>query len=148
MDTLETLEVRWIIDNDVKGVLKGNWWETEMVNDTKSEAMEVEKVESSDANAKHQVRMGDEESAKARREKGDPRGEGGYDKFSFQYTGRHDHGMLPKPREWKQFSDLIRALTEAKKGVNEFLTPYIEREAAMKRKNALGKGNEPKKIKT
>ena len=46
----------------------------------------------------------------------------------FTYSGMHDHGPLPKPKEGGPFAHLIGLCLEAKRYSNKFLTDVIEKE--------------------
>lgn len=50
----------------------------------------------------------------------------------FTYTGMHDHGPLPMPREGGPMSSLISFVAQAKKANDHFLTQVIENEKCIR----------------
>ena len=46
----------------------------------------------------------------------------------YTYSGMHDHGPLPKPKEGGVFASLIGLCQEAKKSSDKYLTEVIEKE--------------------
>jgi len=46
----------------------------------------------------------------------------------YAYSGMHDHGPLPKPKEGGVFASLIAFCQEAKKSSDSYLTEVIEKE--------------------
>ena len=46
----------------------------------------------------------------------------------YTYSGMHDHGPLPLPKEGGQFAQLIGFVNAAKKASDRYLTELIERE--------------------
>lgn len=45
----------------------------------------------------------------------------------YNYSGMHDHGTLPFPREGGEYAQLIGFVCEAKKASDHFLTKVIEK---------------------
>lgn len=46
----------------------------------------------------------------------------------YSYSGMHDHGPLPPPREGGQFAQIIGFVNTAKKASDKYLTEVIEKE--------------------
>ena len=49
----------------------------------------------------------------------------------YSYSGMHDHGPLPQPKEGGQFAKIIGLVNEAKKASDLYLTEVIEKEKAL-----------------
>jgi len=49
----------------------------------------------------------------------------------YSYSGMHDHGPLPQPKEGGNFSQIIGLVNEAKKASDLYLTEVIEKEKAL-----------------
>jgi hypothetical protein len=49
----------------------------------------------------------------------------------YSYSGMHDHGSLPAPKEGGQFAQIIGLVSAAKKASDAYLTDLIEREKAL-----------------
>ena len=50
----------------------------------------------------------------------------------YGYSGMHDHGPLPLPKEGGEFALLVDIIQQAKKNSDELLTRIIEEEKTMK----------------
>ncbi len=50
------------------------------------------------------------------------------DRYSSEYTGRHDHGLLPEPRAHAAFEAISRFLEEARVASSALLGPLAEAE--------------------
>ena len=70
----------------------------------------------------------------------------------YSYSGMHDHGPLPAPKEGGQFAQMIGLVSAAKKASDEYLTKLIAKEKetnASSTTNAKeGGGSKQKKQKT
>jgi hypothetical protein len=44
--------------------------------------------------------------------------------YSHEYTGKHDHGDLPPPKQHLHYSNLLDAVLTAKKESDEFIKPF------------------------
>lgn len=49
----------------------------------------------------------------------------------YTYSGMHDHGQLPKPREGGRFAQIIGFVNAAKKASDAYLTQVIEKKKAL-----------------
>eukprot|EP00984_Skeletonema_dohrnii_P016052 scaffold7044_cov90-Skeletonema_dohrnii-CCMP3373.AAC.3 len=49
----------------------------------------------------------------------------------YSYSGMHDHGPLPLPKEGGQFAQIIGFVNAAKKASDKYLTEVIEKEKAL-----------------
>lgn len=49
----------------------------------------------------------------------------------YSYSGMHDHGSLPAPKEGGQFAQIIGLVSAAKKASDVYLTELIEREKTL-----------------
>jgi hypothetical protein len=49
----------------------------------------------------------------------------------YSYSGMHDHGPLPAPKEGGQFAQIIGLVSAAKKASDAYLTELIEREKTL-----------------
>ena len=66
----------------------------------------------------------------------------------YSYSGMHDHGPLPAPKEGGQFAQMIGLVSAAKKASDEYLTQIIEKEKEAKATGAKeGEGGQQKKQK-
>ena len=52
------------------------------------------------------------------------------DPGDYSYSGMHDHGPLPPPREGGKFAQIVGFVNAAKKASDKYLTEVIEKEKA------------------
>jgi hypothetical protein len=65
----------------------------------------------------------------------------------YSYSGMHDHGPLPAPKEGGEFSLLIDIVQQAKKNSDELLTKIIQEEKnAGRREQTNVKGKKKQKM--
>ena len=63
----------------------------------------------------------------------------------YSYSGMHDHGPLPQPKEGGQFAQIVGLVNEAKKASDSYLTEVIEKEKALAHETAKNSTIIPKK---
>lgn len=65
----------------------------------------------------------------------------------YNYSGMHDQGPLPEPKEGGQFSQIIGLVSAAKKASDAYLTEVIEKEKGLAKALAtdVARDNEQKR---